>query len=96
MMDAAVKKKARDRLKRVAGQIEGIRTMVDDDRYCVDVLLQIASAQAALGQIGKIVVRSHVETCLSDAVLSRKAVEQKQKVDELMDVLARHGCLGGR
>jgi DNA-binding FrmR family transcriptional regulator len=58
--------------------------------------LQIAAAQAALGQAGKLVLRSHVETCVSDAMAARKPVARKQKIDELMEVFARYGCMGGR
>ena len=61
--------------------------MVEEDRYCVDVLLQIASAQAALGQAGKVVLRSHVETCVTDAIESGKPGDRRQKIDELFEVL---------
>jgi DNA-binding FrmR family transcriptional regulator len=96
MMNEATKKKVIARLRRIAGQVEGIARMVEEDRYCVDVLLQIASAQAALGQAGKLVLRSHVETCVSAAMASGKSVARKQKIDELMEVFARYGCMGGR
>jgi len=96
MMNEAIKKKVLARLRRIAGQVEGIARMVEDDRYCVEVLLQIASAQAALGQAGKLVLRSHVETCVSDAMAAGKPVARKQKIDELMEVFARYGCMGGR
>jgi DNA-binding FrmR family transcriptional regulator len=96
MMNDATKKKVLARLRRIAGQVEGIARMVEEDRYCVDVLLQIASAQAALGQAGKLVLRSHVETCVSDALAAGKPVARKQKIDELMQVFSRYGCMGGR
>jgi len=96
MMNEANKAKVLARLRRIAGQVEGIAGMLENDRYCVDVLLQIASAQAALGQAGKLVLRSHVETCVSEALASGKPAERKQKIDELMEVFARYGCLGGR
>jgi len=94
MMDDVTKKKALARLRRVAGQVEGIARMVEQDRYCVDVLLQVASAQAALGQAGNVVLRSHVETCVSAALASGKTAQRKQKIDELMDVFSRYGRLG--
>lgn len=96
MMNDATKKKVLARLRRIAGQVEGIARMVEEDRYCVDVLLQIAAAQAALGQAGKLVLRSHVETCVSDAMATGKPVARKQKIDELMQVFSRYGCMGGR
>ena len=96
MMNDVVKKKVLARLRRIAGQVEGIARMVEDDRYCVDVLLQVASAQAALGQAGKLVLRSHVETCVSAALAAGKPAQRKQKIDELMEVFARYSGIGGR
>lgn len=94
MMTDATRKKVFARLRRISGQLEGITRMVEDDRYCVDILVQIASAQAALGQVGKLLLRSHVETCVSAAMATGKPAERKQKLDELMAVFARYGCLG--
>jgi len=91
-----MKTKIVDRLRRIAGQVEGVARMVEQDRYCVDILLQIAAAQAALGQASKLVLRSHVETCVSDALASGKPAERRQKIDELMDVFARYGGLRAR
>ena len=96
MIDHADKKKVRARLRRIAGQVEGIARMIDEERYCVDVLLQIASAQAALGQASKLVLTSHVEACVSEALASGRPTERKQKLDELMEVFARYGRLPGR
>ncbi len=96
MMNDVTKKKVLTRLRKIAGQVEGLARMVDQDRYCVDVLLQVASAQGALGEAGKLVLRSHVETCVSEAMSSGKPAARKQKVDELMQVFSRYGCMGGR
>ncbi len=68
--------------------------MVEQDRYCAELVLQIASAQAALNQASKLVLRAHVETCVSDVLVTGKANEPKQKIDELMQIFARYGCLG--
>jgi CsoR family transcriptional regulator, copper-sensing transcriptional repressor len=96
MMNEANKAKVLARLRRIAGQVEGIARMLEEDRYCMDVLLQVGSAQAALGQAGKLVLRSHVETCVADALTAGTPANRKQKIDELMEVFARYGCLGGR
>ena len=96
MMDPTTQEKVLSRLRRIAGQVEGIARMIEEDRYCVDVLLQIAAAQAALGQAGNLVLRSHVETCVADAFTRGKTAERTQKIDELMDVVSRYGGLGGR
>jgi CsoR family transcriptional regulator, copper-sensing transcriptional repressor len=95
MMNDAAKGKSVSRLQRIAGQVAGIGRMVQGDRYCVDVLLQIASVHAALHQVNKLVLRSHVETCVAEAMASGKAAERRQKLDELMEVFARYCWLRG-
>jgi DNA-binding FrmR family transcriptional regulator len=96
MMDAGLKEKLVARLHRIAGQVEGVARMVEDDRYCVDVLLQIASAQAALGQAGALVLRSHVDTCVNEAMTHGTPAQRKKKIDELMGVFSRYSHIGGR
>jgi DNA-binding FrmR family transcriptional regulator len=93
-MNHATKQKVIARIRRIAGQLEDVARMIEEDRHCVDILLQIASAQAALGQAGKVVLRSHVETCVSDALETGRPAERKQKLDELTEVFARYGGLG--
>jgi len=83
-------------MRKIAGQLGGIARMVEADRSSVDVLLQVASAQAALGEAGKLVLRSHVDSCVSAAIASGKPAERKQKLDELMQVFSRYGCMGAR
>ena len=93
-MQDALRSKLDARLKRIAGQVAGIQRMVEEDRYCVDVLLQIAAVRAALEQAGKLLLGAHVETCVRDAIESGTPRERKAKVDELLDVLARFGAVG--
>ena len=95
-MKAEIKKKADARLKRIAGQVEGIQRMLDQDRYCVDVLLQIAAVRGALDQAGKLILGSHVETCVADAFASGKPRERKVKMKELLEVFSRFGYVQHR
>jgi CsoR family transcriptional regulator, copper-sensing transcriptional repressor len=81
------------RLRRIAGQVGGIQRMLDEDRYCVDVLLQVAAVRAALEQVGKLVLAGHVETCVAAAFASGSAEERARKRDELLEVFARFGAL---
>jgi len=85
------REKVLTRLRKVAGQVTGIQRMVEEDRYCVDVLHQIAAVEGALDRIGHLVLASHVETCVVSAVESGKPSERKQKLDELMEVFRRFG-----
>src|ERR1044072_1209147 len=93
MMDAEAKKEMQQRLRRIAGQIDGIGRMVEEDRYCVDVLLQLSAVQAALAGAAQVVSRKHVETCVTAAFSSGRPADRRQKVDELMQVFARTGHL---
>ena len=90
-MKGETKRRVDMRLKRIAGQVGGIQRMVEEDRYCVDVLLQIAAVRAALDQVGKVVLANHVETCVADAFASGGARERRKKMDELMEVFGRFG-----
>ena len=94
MMSDSTKAKVLARLRRIGGQVDGIARMVEQDRYCVDLLLQISSAHAALAQAAKIILRSHVDTCVAEVLSSGKPSERKQKIDELMQVFGRYACLG--
>ena len=95
-MNAQTKKKVQARLKRIAGQVEGIRRMVEEDRYCVDVLLQLAAAKAALEGVGQVVLSSHVDTCVSTALDSSNRREARKKMNELLEVFDRFGAIRPR
>jgi DNA-binding FrmR family transcriptional regulator len=94
MMDRNRKEKVVARLRRIAGQVEGVARMIEDDRYCVDILLQVAAAQAALGKAGALVLRSHVDTCVNEAMANGTTAQRRKKIDELMDVFSRYSRMG--
>ena len=87
---------ARKRIRRIAGQVAGIERMIDEGRYCVDVLLQVAAVRAALDGLGKQLLHDHVETCVVDAFASGRPRERKQKLEELMQVFSKFAHIGGR
>ena len=95
-MKAETRDQVETRLRRIAGQVAGIQRMVEADRYCVDVLLQIAAVRAALDQVGKLVLGEHVRTCVSEALESGRPKERRQKVEELLEVFSRFGSLQAR
>jgi DNA-binding FrmR family transcriptional regulator len=78
-----------ERLRRVEGQVGGLVRMVEQERYCVDILTQIRAARAALRRVEEAVLREHVEHCVTQAIRSGDAAQQKAKVDELLDVVGR-------
>jgi DNA-binding FrmR family transcriptional regulator len=77
------------RLKRAEGQVRGIARMVEEDRYCIDIVTQIAAVRAALARIEEEVLHDHVNHCVEHAILSGDPDEQRQKVAELMEVFSR-------
>lgn len=95
-MKPDVRDQTKTRIRRIAGQVAAIERMIDGDRYCVDVLLQVAAVRAALDGVGKLILRSHVETCVTDALASDRPKDRKQKVDELIDVFSKFSSVGGR
>lgn len=86
-MDAEKKEAVQQRLRRIEGQIRGLQRMVAEDRYCGDILNQIASAQQALRATGKIITRNHLETCVTDALRSGNPAAAERTYDEIMDLL---------
>lgn len=77
------------RLNRIEGQVRGIARMIDDDRYCIDIVTQISAARAALRRVEEEILRDHVGHCVEHAIASGDAEEQRRKVAELMQVLSR-------
>jgi DNA-binding FrmR family transcriptional regulator len=96
MMDAETKRQALVRLRRIAGQVQGIHRMVEDGKYCVDVLLQISAVQGALEQVSKILMTRHIESCVVDSLKAGSERERAQKIDELLKVFSRHSGLAAR
>lgn len=75
------------RLKRAEGQVRGIARMIEDDKYCIDILTQISAAEAALDKVALELVREHTNHCLSDATLS--TADRRAKSDELVSAVGR-------
>jgi DNA-binding FrmR family transcriptional regulator len=89
MIDEKTKIEAQRRLKSIAGQIGGIRRMIEDERYCVDILTQISAVRAALESLAMVILRRHIESCVAEAITSGTEEERARKIDELMDVFSR-------
>lgn len=87
------KKRTMTRLKRISGQVDGLMRMVDEDRYCIDVLTQISAVQAALAKVGGEVLERHMKTCVRTAMESGDEGERARVVSEIMTVLSRSSAL---
>ena len=86
-MQTEVKNACVARLRRIEGQVRGLARMVEDDRYCIDVITQVQAVRAALKRVEEEVLKDHVAHCVEHAIQSGDAKEQRRKVAELMAVL---------
>ncbi len=88
-MQKDAKAKVSKRLNRIEGQVRGLARMVEEDRYCIDVVTQISAVRAALRRVEEEVLRDHVAHCVEGAIASGNRADQRKKIAELMDVLGR-------
>src|SRR4029453_5569877 len=91
MIDEDTRGKALGRLRRIEGQIQGIQRMIEEDKYCVDILLQLTAVQGAVEQVQKLLLARHISSCVTEAIRSGNGRERQKKVDELLDVFSRFG-----
>ena len=77
------------RLSRIEGQIRGLSKMVDEDRYCIDIVTQISAVRAALRRVEEEILRDHVAHCVEHAISSGNKADQREKISELMAVIGR-------
>lgn len=75
-----------NRLKRSEGQIRGIIKMLEDERYCIDILNQMQAVKAAIARAESEILKDHAATCVESAIKSGNADEQREKVSELIDL----------
>ena len=77
------------RLSRIEGQVRGLMRMVEEDRYCIEIITQVSAVRAALRRVEEEVLKDHIAHCVEHAIVSGNAADQRRKIKELMDVLAR-------
>jgi DNA-binding FrmR family transcriptional regulator len=90
-MNESTKASCIKRLSRIEGQVRGLSRMVEEDRYCIDIITQLSAARAALKRVEQEILRDHIGHCVKHAMRSDDLKDQDRKVEELMDVLARSG-----
>lgn len=86
MLKTTKKQQVEKRLNRISGQIEGLKKMVDEERYCMDVLNQIAAARAALSSVGQFILQDHMKTCVTTAI---KKGAGDREINELIDIFRK-------
>ena len=80
-----IKTSCQKRLSRIEGQVRGLSRMVDEDRYCIDIVTQISAVRAALRRVEEEVLKDHVSHCVEHAIASGDKSDQRQKIAELME-----------
>ncbi len=88
-MQNDTKAAVRKRLNRIEGQVRGIGRMVDEGRYCIEVVTQISAVRAALRRAEEEILRDHVAHCVEHAIASGNKKDQREKIAEIMEVLER-------
>jgi len=88
-VDPEIKERNQKRLRRIEGQIRGLQKMVEEDRYCADILTQISSVQEALRSVGRELMRNHLKHCAASAIRSGDD-EAEAMYDELVDLIYKH------
>jgi DNA-binding FrmR family transcriptional regulator len=89
-VDAGIKERNLKRLRRIEGQIRGLQKMVEEDRYCADVMTQISSVHEALRSVGRELMRNHLKHCAAAAITSDDTQAADSMYDELVDMMYKH------
>src|SRR5216684_2222841 len=89
-VDAALKEANQKRLRRIEGQVRGLQKMVEEDRYCADVIVQIASVQEALRGVARNLMKNHMRHCAAKALQSGKKEDTEAMYDELLELIYAH------
>jgi DNA-binding FrmR family transcriptional regulator len=85
-VDPAIKERNQKRLRRIEGQVRGLQKMVDEERYCADILVQISSVQEALRSVGRELLRNHLKHCATTAIRSSDA-DAERMYEELVEMM---------
>lgn len=90
MTDPALRRKSLNRLKRIEGQVRGVARMIEEERYCADVLMQVSAIQESLRSLAQVLLRNHLQHCATDAIRSTNEERREKMYDELVDLFAKH------
>ena len=89
-VDAGLKGANLKRLRRIEGQVRGLQRMVEEDRYCADIIVQVASVQEALRGVARSLMKNHLQHCATRAIKNGKLAEAAAMYDELLELVYKH------
>jgi CsoR family transcriptional regulator, copper-sensing transcriptional repressor len=89
-VDPSIKTSNLNRLRRIEGQVRGLQRMVEEDRYCADIIVQVASVQEALRSVARSLMRNHLHHCAAHAITHGTPEESRAMYDELLELIYKH------
>jgi DNA-binding FrmR family transcriptional regulator len=84
IMRKSVKKKILNRMNYLSGHLEGVKKMIENDEYCVDIILQNEAVISALKKVNEMILENHLNTCVTEAIKNKSEKERKKKIKELL------------
>jgi len=88
-MKKALKKKILNRMNYLSGHLDGVKKMIENDRYCIDIILQNEAILSALKKVNEIILENHLNTCVTEAIKNKNEKERKKKIKELLDLFKK-------
>jgi len=85
-MKKSIKKQILNRINYLSGHLEGIKKMIKDDKYCIDVIKQNEAVMAAIKKVNRIILENHLNTCVTEAIKGKNEKERKKKIQELLEI----------
>jgi len=89
-VDPEIKSSNLKRLRRIEGQVRGLQRLVEEDRYCADILVQVSSVQEALRSVGRALLRNHLRHCASEAIRDQTPGRAEAMYEELLSLMDLH------
>jgi DNA-binding FrmR family transcriptional regulator len=89
-VDPEIKDSNVKRLRRIEGQVRGLQKMVEEDRYCADIMIQISAVQEALRTVGRALMRNHLKHCAAQTISQGTPAQSEAMYDELLDLIYKH------
>lgn len=86
-MQQNAKTSSNRRLARIEGQVRGVKKMIDEDRYCIDIVRQLHAVRAAITSLEHVILTDHLDTCVEHALQSDSVEQRREKVEELVAIL---------
>ena len=90
MLQDDEKRKVLNRIRRINGQVDAVGRMIENEEYCVDVLMQISAATGALSKVAEIVLENHLKTCVAEAMKNNDSKDREQKLEELIKLFRKY------